>query len=150
VNTIKSISETTELFDRTRLLVDLDEASDPESPAAVLVVVGLRGLGEAADEPVEPTTVEELRDRFTAIVGASGAVYRTRSTELCAILDGDARELASVLDAVQEVFATEAAHLDVGVSTGFVELPREAHGAPEALELADRRMTAADGPIRQD
>jgi hypothetical protein len=128
-----SDAETVELFDRSRLLVDLDEATDPDSPASVLVVVGLRGIGLA----------ETLRESFAAVVDGVGTVYCTRSTELCAILDGDVQDLAEVLDAVRGMFGREADQRGVRISTGLVELPREAHGAPEALALADRRMTVA-------
>jgi hypothetical protein len=140
----------TQLFDRSRLLVDLDEATDPESPDSVLVVVGLHGLGETFDEPGSHPIVTQLRERFVAIVGGSGATYSTRSTELCAILDGGVHDVVQVIGAIHEGFARAAARADVRVSTGFVELPREAEGVPEALALADRRMTAADGPIRHD
>ena len=143
-----SISEPTELFDRNRLLVDLDEATDPDSPDAVLVVVGLQVSSEASGEVGAHPGVAQLRERFAAIVGGSGAVYRTRSSEVCAILDGAVHDLADVLRAVSEDLHREAAQLDVRVSTGFVELPREADRGPEALELADRRMTAADSSIR--
>ena len=143
-----SISEPTELFDRNRLLVDLDEATDPDSPDAVLVVVGLQVSSETSGEIGTHPGVTQLRERLAAIVGGSGAVYRTRSSEVCAILDGGVHDLADVLRAVREDFLREATQLDVGISTGIVELPREADGAPEALELADRRMTAADSSIR--
>jgi len=133
-----------ELFDRNRLLVDLDEATDPGSPDSVLVVVGLQGLGELGSHPA----LSRLRDRFAAIVGASGAIYHTRSTELCAILDGDMHDVAGVVGVIHEVFVREALGVDVRVSTGFVELPREAEGAPQALALADQRLTAAGGPVR--
>lgn len=145
-----SLHESTQLFDRSRLLIDLDEATDPASPDSVLVVVGLRGLGETFAESGAHPLVSQLRDRFVAIVGDSGATYSTRSTELCAILDGRIHDLVEVLAAIHETFAREAARADVRVSTGFVELPLEAEGALEALELADRRSTAADGPIRYD
>jgi hypothetical protein len=140
----------TQLFDRSRLLVDLDEATDPNAPDSVLVVVGLHGLGEEFGESGAHPIVMQLRDRFTAIVGGSGATYSTRYTELCAILDGSVHDVVQVLGAIHEGFARAAARVDVRVSTGFVELPREAFGAPEALSLADHRMTAADGPIRHD
>lgn len=142
--------DTTQLFDRSRLFIDLDEATDPESPDSVLVVVALRRLAETfGDSGVHPI-VTQLRHRFVAIVGVSGATYRTRSTELCAILDGGRQELVQVLAAIHEGLTREAARLDVRVSTGFVELPQEADGALEALMLADRRLTAADGPARYD
>ena len=139
-----------EIFDRNRLLVDLDDATDPESPSSVLVVVGLRGLGEILRESGSSPIVDQLHERFAAVVGQAGAVYCTRATELCAILDGTMHDLVEVLGAIHEGFSREAARVDVRISTGFVELPREATHALDALALVDRRMTSADGPIRYD
>ena len=135
VNLVSILAVQSQLFDRNRLLVDLDEATDPDSPDSVLLVVGLRGIGLA----------ETLRDSFATAVDCSGTVYCTRSTELCAILDGGVEDLAEVLEAVRGMFVREAGRHGVRVFTGLVELPREAYGAPEALALADERMTAADG-----
>jgi hypothetical protein len=103
----------------------------------VLVAVDLRGVMPSGT----------LRESFAAIVESSGTMYCTRATELCAILDGGVQDLAEVLEAVHHVFVREAAGLGVRVFTGVVELPREAGSAPEALALADRRMTAADERI---
>ena len=150
VSAARTLPESTQLFDRNRLLVDLDEATDPDSPPSVLVVVGLRGLGESSAESGPHPIVSQLRDRFVAIVGTAGATYSTRSTELCAILDGATDDVIEILGAIHEGFAREAASVDVRVSMGFVELPRAAEDAPEALSLVDRRMTSADGPIRYD
>jgi len=116
----------------------------------VLVVVGLGGLGESSAEPGSHPVVVQLREHFVTIVGTAGATYSTRATELCAILDGATDDVIEMLGAIHEGFAGEAARVDVRVSMGFVELPRDAEGAPEALALADRRMTSADGPIRYD
>lgn len=147
----RTLFESTGLFDRNRLLVDLDEATDPDSPPSVLVVVGLRGLGESsAESGLHPIVSQQLRERFAAIVGTAGATYSTRSSELCAILDGTTDDVVETLGAIHAGFAGEAASVDVRVSMGFVELPRDAEGAPEALTLTDRRMTSADGPIRFD
>ena len=148
VSTTISFQQSSELFDRARLFVDLDEATDPVSPDSVLLVVGLHGLGGGLVRTGSNLIVSRLRDRFVAVVGDSGATYGTRSTELCAILEGSSHDLVELLGAIHEGIAREAAKVDVRVSTGVVDLPREAAGAPEALALADRRLTAANGPIR--
>jgi len=150
VNTTSKLTQSTELFDRNRLLVDLDEATDPESPPSVLVVVGLHGLGETYDGGKPDATVGKLREGFAEIVGIAGATYRTRNTELCAILDGTVDDVVEVLAAIHKGFARAAERVDLRVSMGFAELPRDAEGAGEALSLVDRRMTSADGPIRYD
>jgi hypothetical protein len=145
-----SIDQQTQVFDRTRLLVDLDEATDPGAPPSVLVVIGLHGLGESFTDRGSNPVVDKLRAQLVAIVGDSGSTYSTRLTELCAILDGALPALNQVLGAIHDGFAREAARVDVRVSIGFVELPGEPLDAPDALAIADRRMTAADGPIRYD
>jgi len=150
VSAARTLHESTELFDRNRLLVDLDEATDPDSPSSVLVVVGLHGLSESSAEPGSHPIVVQLREHFGTIVGTAGATYSTRATELCAILDGATDDVIEMLGAIHDGFAGEAARVDVRVSMGFVELPRDAEQAPEALALADRRMTSADRPIRYD
>jgi hypothetical protein len=150
VNVAPKSFESTELFDRNRLFVDLDEATAPDSPATVLVVVGLHGLGESFAGGDTDPTVSKLRDGFAEIVGDAGATYRTRNTELCAILDGAVDDVVEVLGAIHKGFARAAARVDVRVSMGFAELPRDAEGAGEALALVDRRMTSSDGPIRYD
>jgi len=146
---MSSTSEHVELYDRSRLLVDLDEATDPDSVDSLLVVVALRGLGETAANDGSDSVVSHLRERFVEIVGDAGAVYCTRSTELCAIVDGGIQDLAQLLTAL-DGFVHEAARIDVRVLTALVEMPREATEAPEALGLADRRLSAADAPIRND
>jgi hypothetical protein len=138
-----SIHETRkQIFDRTRLLIDLDEATDPSSPPSVFVLVGLRCVGDVDDLLVE------LRHRFAAAVGPLGATYTTRGTELCAIIkrsDGP----GAVLDTIRRDLEA-AAGTYVRVASGMAELPREACDATAALALADQRLTAAHGPIRFD
>ena len=138
-----SIHETpTQIFDRTRLLIDLDEATDPSSPPSVFVVVGLRCVGDVDDLLVE------LRDRFAAAVGPLGATYTTRGTELCAIIERS-DGLGAVLDTIRGDLET-AAGAHVSVVSGMAELPREACDATAALALADQRLTAVYGSIRFD
>jgi len=138
-----SIHETrNQIFDRARLLIDLDEATDPSSSPSVFVVVGLRCVGDVDDLLVE------LRHRFAAGVGPLGTTYTTRGTELCAIIertDG----LDAVLDAIRRDLEA-AAGARVFVASGRAELPREACDAIAVLALADQRLTAATGAVRFD
>ena len=139
---------TVEAFDRNRLMVDLDEATDPNSPPAVLLVVGLRQLGEIVAGNRSDETLARIRDVFAEIVGSVGTDYRTRGTELCAILDQPAK-VERIVAALEQQLAALAGP-EFRAACGAVELPAEAHDALEALLLVDKRVTAAYGPVTFD
>jgi|SRR5579871_624240 len=140
-----------QLFDRTRLLIDLDEATDPSSPASSLLVLGLPHPGEDREEGFSSTELDELvvhlRDRLVELVGDNGSVYRTRSTELCAFIDGGLSPTDDILDAIRTELDLECEPLAVRVSLGCVSLPGEAGDAAAALALADERARHPQGPI---
>jgi len=139
---------TIEIFDRSRLLVDLDEATAPESPHAVLLVIGLRQLGDAVARDGSDEIVADLRAGFTELVGADGTDYQTRGSELCAILD-DPTVVSRIVTGIEERLAGYGEPL-FRAACGIVELPAEADDAVSALTLADRRVTAAHGPVGYD
>ncbi len=139
---------TIEAFDRNRLLVDLDDATAPDSPPAVLLVIGLRQLGEVIAAHDSDKVLAELRDAFADLVGDAGSDYRTRGAELCAILERPA-EVDRIVAAIEQCLSAYA-EPPLRVACGVVELPAEAGEALDALALADRRVTAAHGPVRYD
>ena len=140
-----SKSESSEIFDRTRLLIDLDEATDPNSPASSLLVLGLPLPGESratfSTAEIEEL-VEHLRDRLADLVGNNGSVYRTRATELCAFIDGRLLPTDDLLQAIRTSLDLECEPLAVRVSLGCVSLPTEASEPTAALALADERARA--------
>jgi hypothetical protein len=140
----------TQLFDRARLLIDLDEATDPSSPASSLLVLGLPHPGEER-ETVSTSEMESLvvhlRDRLAELVGDNGSVYRTRSTELCAFIDGKLSPSDDLLDLIRTELDLECEPLAVRVSLGCVSLPGEADEPTAALALADERARHPQGPI---
>ena len=137
-----------QLFDRARLLIDLVEATDPASPASSLLVLGLPRPGEER-VTFSTTEIEELvvhlRDRLAELVGANGSVYRTRSTELCAFIDGKLSPSDDLLDAIRTELELECEPLAVRVSLGCVSLPGEAGEPTAALALADERARLSQG-----
>jgi hypothetical protein len=141
-------SATVTVFDRNRLLVDLDEATDPGSPPAILLVIGLRHLGEAVAGNGSDEVLAELHKTFTELVEGAGSDYRTRGSELCAILHrpADADGIVAAIEARLAIYSEPA----IRASFGVVELPAEASDALGALALADSRVTAAHGPVGFD
>ncbi len=139
-----------EIFDRARLLIDLDEATDPTSPACALLVLGLPHPGEQrttfSTAEIE-VLVAHLRDRLADLVGDNGSVYRTRSTELCAFIDGTVSPSDDLLDAIRTELDLECEALAVRVSLGCVSLPGEASDPTSALALADERARVPAGKV---
>lgn len=134
-----------EVFNRTRLLIDLDEATDELSPPSVLVVMGVpRAAVEAPLDPDEVATVARLGELMTDVIGEAGSIYETRTTEVCALLDGTEAELAGLLDAIGEELACTAGP-GSSVSLGFVALPEGAPDAITALTIVDRRLRIGAG-----
>lgn len=131
-----------EVLDRARLVIDLDEATDPEAFPSALLLVGVPRSGHGVPPDLVTTSlIEGLGTWVGELVGDRGSVYRTRSTEVCALIDGDAHELGDVRAALQRKLAHEDCARS-GVTVAFVALPAETTDAVGALELVDRRMTA--------
>lgn len=140
-----------EVFDRSRLLIDLDEATDPASPPTLLLVFGFHGPSGPLEEAAEMQAIDSLtrlRDRFAAVVGEGGATYRTRKTELCAIIDGFYAASDDLLEAIGAELELESEAIGAAVAMGIVELPDEAPDAITALTIADRRLKGAAAAAR--
>jgi hypothetical protein len=136
---------TGEAFDRTRLLIDLDEATDTESSPALLLIVGVPRDRDGADsDPAVKLFMARLEETMAILVGAAGSVYRTRSTEVCALVEGSVSELRDILGGLHTELAREQRPFCEAV-VGIVSLPEEAGDALDALALADERMARSTG-----
>ena len=135
-----------EIFDRTRLAIDLDEATDPDAPLSALLMIGLPrpALGTITD-PILRTAIEQLGNRIGELVGNRGSIYRMRATEICAIVEGGISDMREVLWALNGEF-THGPELAREVVVALVVMPEEATDALAALMLADRRMATHQGP----
>jgi hypothetical protein len=144
------IAQSVEIFDRARLLIDLDEATDPASPASSLLVLGLPHAAELTPARAVPELEElvvQLRDRLAELVGENGTVYRTRATELCAVIEGRLSPSDGLLDAIRTELDLDCEPFAVHVSLGCVALPGEASDPSAALALADERARTITTPI---
>jgi hypothetical protein len=136
---------TLEAFDRTRLLIDLDEATDPEAEPSLLVIVGVpRGAERMPADPAARLFVARLEETIGHLVGDAGSIYRTRATEVCALVDGGVSELREVLTGIEAELARDQ-RPSIPAVVGVVSLPEEATEAVAALALADERMSRHGG-----
>jgi hypothetical protein len=129
-----------EIFARVRLLIDLDEATEPGALSSVLLVIGLVPRPDTGPDASAAAALGQLEARLGDIVTERATIYRTRSTEICLLLDGTPRSASALLrriDGAIEDVGLAAAQL----SLGTVSLPNEACDAVAALTLADERMS---------
>ena len=128
-----------ELFDRLRLVADLDDVTAPESPPSVLLIVGRPRVpgGDPNEEP-SPELVQ-FSNRLAEMVAVRGSVYRTRATEVCALVDLGPAQFMRLLGAIEEHLRVEGA--DEALSIAYVTLPTiDAPDAVTALTIADSRL----------
>ena len=136
---------TLEAFNRTRLLIDLDEATDPDSEPSLLLIVGVpRGEERMPADPAARLFMARLEETIGHLVGDAGSIYRTRSTEVCVLVEGSVSELRDVLAGVQAELERDQ-RPSIPAVVGIVSLPEEAAEATTALVLADERMSRAGG-----
>ncbi len=127
----------TQVFERARLLIDLEEATDPASADGTLLVLGFR---RRRDRPASAMTRNDiaLLDRLSDLVGSLGPVYRTRCTEVCALLDLGDDEVDRLVQELRRILVEEKRRATVGI--GVVMLPEEALDPVTALAAADTRL----------
>jgi hypothetical protein len=141
-----SASTETHVFDRARLMIDLDEAVDPDGPVGTLLVVGFRRRRERLGSQLTRNDVVIL-DRLGELLGSLGPVYRTRTTEICALLELTGDELDPLLEEIH--VALVELQRSASIAVGTVTLTEEALDADSALALADLRLLGqvANPPI---
>jgi hypothetical protein len=137
---VSPVPAESEIFARVRLLIDLDEATEPGALSSVLVVIGLVPRPDTGPDAGAAAALERLEARIADIVVERAAIYRTRTTEICMLVDGTPRTASGLLRRI------EGAIDDVGLtapelSIGSASLPNEACDAVAALTLVDERMT---------
>lgn len=127
----------THVFDRARLYVDLDEATDTASPSTTLLVVGFRRRRDRQPSALTRNDVQ-LLDRLDTLIGDYGAIYRTRATEVCALVALAEDELDDLTDDIELLLID--LHRKGSVGIGLVNVPEEAGDAVSALALADEKL----------
>jgi hypothetical protein len=124
-----------EILDRVRLLVDLDEATDPLAEPSLLLVVGFPRPETAQGLEIMRPAVDMLAASLTTLFLDGSSVYRTRGNEVCVVSDLGDGTPGDHLQRIDEV----AVQAGTSVAVGYAELPREAPDALSALGLADGR-----------
>lgn len=135
---------------RQKLIADLAEALEPESPPRTLAVYALAGwkdsrriFGERATDGL----IARLAKAFALVVHPVGACYRSREDEFCVLagVPDDEDGLTTMLAAAAGTIREEGEAFSISSWFGAVILPDEASDPTEALMLADERVRARMG-----
>src|SRR5579872_5516503 len=129
--------------DRSALFRALGEAVRPDSPSAVLVVIGFEGLREyldAASDDEADRLLAQLAGRLVETIAGSGTIYASRRGEFCVLCEGGLAVIRDILALVPPQLDDVARPEGVRTSLGIALLPDEATLPTYALALADRRI----------
>ncbi len=138
--------------DHELLIADLTRALEPGSAAAVLAVFELVGWFDyrrAFGEPASDELIARRAARFAAVFGSSGACYRPRQGEFCALVGGQVDEVCAMLLVAEGVLAVEGGSDGVSSCFGAALLPDEADDPIDLLILADERLRLQLGNPRR-
>jgi two-component system cell cycle response regulator len=136
----------TGLFNRGKLIYDLDRLLDSDRPAPHLVTIldldGFKAYNDAFGHPAGDALLIRLGHQLAAAVGEGGRAYRMGGDEFAMLIPGDAARAAEAVEAGAAALSEQGEGFKVTSSAGSAEIPTEATNRSAALQLADQRMYA--------
>jgi two-component system, cell cycle response regulator len=146
MNMLASTDALTGLWNRRRLMADLEEAiDDHEGGQRVLVLYDLNGFKRYNDtfgHPAGDALLMRLADKLGGAVSGQGCSYRLGGDEFCALAFAETSELEQLLDRTTEALSETGDAFDISAAFGCVILPDEAANSEEAIRIADKRLYA--------
>lgn len=134
----------TGLFNRGKLIYDLDRLLSAEHPTphllAILDLDGFKAYNDAFGHPAGDALLIRLGRQLAGGVGEGGRAYRMGGDEFAMLIPGSAAEATAAVEAGAAALSEQGEGFKVTCSTGSAELPAEARNRSNALQLADQRM----------
>jgi two-component system, cell cycle response regulator len=134
----------TGLFNRGKLIYDLDRLLSAERPAPRLLTIldldGFKAYNDAFGHPAGDALLIRLGHQLAGAVGAGGRAYRMGGDEFAMLIPGNAAEAAPAVTAAVAALSERGEGFKVTCSFGSAEVPLEAGNRASALQLADQRM----------
>jgi diguanylate cyclase (GGDEF)-like protein len=134
----------TGLFNRGKLIYDLDRllSSDPPSPhlVAILDLDGFKAYNDAFGHPAGDALLVRLGHQLAGAVAEGGRAYRMGGDEFAMLIPGDAAAAAQAVEAGAAALSEHGEGFRVTCSVGSAEVPAEGRDRSSALQLADQRM----------
>jgi two-component system, cell cycle response regulator len=134
----------TGLFNRGKLVYDLDRLLSSEEPSPHLLVIldldGFKAYNDAFGHPAGDALLVRLGRQLAAAVGDAGRAYRMGGDEFAMLIPGDGDAARSAAEAGAAALRAHGEGFRVTCSSGSAEIPAEASDRGTALQLADQRM----------
>jgi two-component system cell cycle response regulator len=131
------------LGNRRRLMNDLEELDQHESPRHALVLFDLDGFKNYNDtfgHPAGDALLARLGRRLERALPERASAYRMGGDEFCVLVELNGESAASVSATLAASLADKGEGFAVKASYGWAITPDEESATAEALRLADRRM----------
>ena len=136
----------TDLGNRRRLLLDLDELLELEPPPPTALVMldlnGFKAYNDAFGHPAGDDLLTRLGTRLAAAARGRGTAYRLGGDEFCVLLAADDLPVALLADTCAAALREGGEGFTITSAHGELMLPDEADTGAAALKLADVRMYA--------
>jgi diguanylate cyclase (GGDEF)-like protein len=134
----------TGLYNRGKLLYDLDRLLNAEEPEPHLLTIldldGFKAYNDAFGHPAGDALLIRLGHQLAEAVGEDGRAYRMGGDEFAMLIQGDAEAAKSAVEAGVAALSAHGEGFEVTCSSGSAEIPTEAENRSGALQLADQRM----------
>jgi two-component system cell cycle response regulator len=144
----------TGLFNRRKLVLDLDGRLTPDFSATTLLMIfdldGFKGYNDSFGHPAGDALLARLGGKLASVPGERGAAYRLGGDEFCLVASVRPGEAEPLIDDACQALSEHGEGFDVSSSFGAVLLPDEAKDASEALRLADERLYAQKRSRREE
>jgi two-component system cell cycle response regulator len=136
----------TGLFNRRKLVLDLDQRLTAERPVTTLLMIfdldGFKGYNDSFGHPAGDALLARLGTKLAAVPGDRGSAYRLGGDEFCLVATVRPGEAEPLIDRACLALSERGEGFDVSSSFGAVLIPDDATEASEALRLADERLYA--------
>ncbi len=136
----------TGLWNRRKLLADLDAALDHGQPLPQLLVMydlnGFKLYNDSFGHPAGDALLTRLANKLSRSLPPLGGCYRLGGDEFCVLAYVPGSEIERFLSDTTAALAESGEGFDISTAFGCVFLPDEAGRASEALHLADQRLYA--------
>jgi diguanylate cyclase (GGDEF)-like protein len=137
----------TGLGNRGGMQIDLEQrcaSATPDEPISLILfdLNGFKRFNDTFGHPAGDEMLVRLGERLRNALGPDGTGYRIGGDEFCVLLDGEAGRREAVTKHATEALTSRERGVEIDASWGAVEIPAEAEGPAEAMQLADVRMYA--------
>jgi diguanylate cyclase (GGDEF)-like protein len=136
----------TGLFNRRKLVLDLDGRLQDDRPVPTLLMVfdldGFKGYNDTFGHPAGDALLARLGGKLAVVPGERGSAYRLGGDEFCLVATVRSGEAEPLIDRACIALSERGEGFDVSSSFGAVLIPDDAMDASEALRLADERLYA--------